>query len=101
MTTPALNLGDALTAFRAAARPDPREGLQITAEVQNGELRVQVRFQDVDALRGFDLVAQPLASEHRSAAELGQAVAEVLHRELMYAQLPAAHDDGSFRRTVI
>lgn len=96
-----MNLHDAQSAFESAYQPDPREGLMVTPAVSGEELRVQVRFQDVDALRGFDVVAQPLASEGRSAEEVGRAVAEVVQRELMYAQLPAAHDDGSFRRVVV
>ncbi|WP_229723551.1 hypothetical protein [Deinococcus aerolatus] len=62
---------------------------------------VSVRFQDVDAERGFDVVAEPLPSEHRSAEELGQAVAEVVSRELMYAQLPARDEQGDFKRIVV
>ncbi|EYB68321.1 hypothetical protein DEIPH_ctg025orf0194 [Deinococcus phoenicis] len=99
--TPRLNLQDALAAFRTAFTYDHPEGLTITPQVEGGTLRVEVRHQDVNALRGFDVVAEPLESEERNAAQLGEDVARVVEQELMYGQLPAADEDGAFRRIVV
>ncbi|ULH18220.1 hypothetical protein MF271_22380 (plasmid) [Deinococcus sp. KNUC1210] len=78
-----------------------REGLRVTPDVHASSFQVSVRFQDTDAERGFDVVAEPLPSEHRSAEQLGQAVAEVVQQELMYAQLPSRDEGGEFRRIVV
>ncbi len=98
-----MDLQAAQTAFESAfdAHKHGREGLNVVPEVNGGAFHVSVRFQDVDAERGFDVVAEPLPSEHRSAEELGQAVAEVVKRELMYGQLPARDEQGDFRRIVV
>ncbi|GAA4012858.1 hypothetical protein GCM10022631_25710 [Deinococcus rubellus] len=91
------------TAFESAfhAQQHGREGLNTTPQVSGGTFHVAVRFQDVDTERGFDVVAEPLPSEHRSAEQLGQEVAEVVKRELMYGQLPARDEHGDFRRVVV
>ena len=91
----------ALTAFQTACQPDPREGLTVSPEVVGQTLQVRVRHQDQDVPRGFDVVAEPLETEGRSADELGQAVAEVVARELAYGQLSAAAEDGQFKRVVV
>ena len=78
-----------------------REGVHVTHDVGGGSFHVSVRFQDTDAERGFDVVAEPLPSEQRSAEQLGQAVAEVVQRELTYAQLPSRDERGEFRRIVV
>lgn len=97
-----MNLQDALSAFQAAYQQDPRDGLTVTPSVEGGELRVEVRHVDADGqTHGFDVVAQPAPSENRSAAEVGQAVAEVVERELGYGQLPARDDEGEFKRIVV
>lgn len=96
-----MDLHAALTAFQAAYQPDPREGLNVTPSVSAQSLQVQVRHQDQDVLRGFDVVAKPLDSEERGAAELGQSVAEVVARELAYGQLSAADEKGQFKRIVV
>ena len=101
MQTEAMDLQDALTAFQDAYRPDPREGLSVTPQVQGGALSAKVRHQDGETLRGFDVVAEPLPSERRSAAELGRDVAEVVHRELAFGQLAATDDQGAFKRIVV
>lgn len=91
----------ALNAFNAAYQPDPREGLTVTPLAEGGALSVRVRHQDGETARGFDVVAEPLASEERSADDLGRDVAEVVKRELEYAQLSAADEDGKFKRIVV
>lgn len=98
-----MDLQVAQTAFESAfdTHKHGREGLNIMPEVSGHTFHVSVRFQDVDAERGFDVVAEPLLSERRSAEELGQAVAEVVSRELMYAQLPARDEQGDFKRIVV
>ena len=96
-----MDLQIALTAFQSAYQPDPRDGLTVTPEVAGQTLRVQVRHQDQDVLRGFDVVAEPLSSEERSAEDVGQSVAEVVARELAYGQLSAADEDGKFKRVVV
>lgn len=101
MTTP-MNPQEMLQAFQTAYKQDPRDGLTVTPGVEGGELRVEVRHLDADGeLRGFDVVAQPAPSEDRSAAEVGQAVAEVVERELGYGQLPARDEQGEFKRIVV
>ncbi|GAA5531825.1 hypothetical protein [Deinococcus aluminii] len=99
--TARLNLHDALTAFRAAFTYDHPEGVTVTPRVEGGILRVEVRTQDVNTLRGFDVVAEPLESEERDALQLGEDIARVVEQELMYGQLPAAGEDGAFRRIVV
>jgi hypothetical protein len=101
--TVAMDLHEVQAAFEAAfdAHQDGREGLTVTPAVDDGTCHVSVRFQDVDAERGFDVVAEPLPAEHRSAAQLGQEVAEVVKRELAYGQLPARDEHGRFRRIVV
>ncbi len=98
-----MDLQAAQTAFESAfnAQQDGREGLDVKPEVNGGAFQVSVRFQDVDTQRGFDVVAEPLPSEHRSAEQLGQEVAEVVQRELMYGQLAARDDQGDFKRIVV
>ena len=97
-----MNLSDALSAFEAAYRQDPRDGLSVTPSVQGGELHVEVRHKDADGeLRGFDVVAQPTEAEEKSAQDVGRDVAEVVERELGYGQLPARGEDGSFKRVVV
>lgn len=96
-----MNLQDVLAAFQAAYTPDPREGLSLTHEVMDGKLQIEVRHQDQDALRGFDVVAEPLETEQRSAADLGRDMAEVVVRELAYGQLSAVDEDGDFKRIVV
>ncbi|SMB92790.1 hypothetical protein [Deinococcus hopiensis] len=100
MTAP-LNLDDSLLAFRAAFKYEHPEGLTVTPQVDGGTLRVEVRHQDVDALRGFDVVAKPLETEERDAVQLGEDVARVVEQELMYGQLPAVGEDGTYRRIVV
>lgn len=99
--TAALNLEDALASFRSAFTYSHPEGLTITPHIDGKVLRVEVRNQDIDALRGFDVVAEPLETEHRSAAQLGEDVARVVEQELMYGQLPAVGEGGAFRRIVV
>ncbi len=91
------------TAFEAAfnAHKHDREGLNVVPDASGSSFHVSVRFQDVDTERGFDVVAEPLASESRSAGELGQEVAEVVKRELMYGQLAARDEQGDFKRIVV
>lgn len=98
-----MDLQAAHSAFESAfdAEKHGREGLSVVAETGGGTFQVSVRFKDVDAERGFDVVAEPLPSEDRSAEQLGQAVAEVVQRELMYGQLPAQDEHGDFRRIVV
>ncbi|MDL2344386.1 hypothetical protein QOL99_09490 [Deinococcus sp. MIMF12] len=100
MTAP-VNLQEALAAFRAAFTYEHPEGLRITPQVAGDELRVEVRHQDVDALRGFDVVAQPLETEERGAQQLGEDIARVVEQELTYGQLPVVGEDGAFRRIVV
>ena len=99
--TARLNLQDALTAFQAAFTYEHPEGIQITPQVAGDELRVEVRHQDVNALRGFDVIAQPLETEERDAQQLGEDIARVVEQELMYGQLPAVGEDGAYRRIVV
>ncbi|WP_407571547.1 hypothetical protein [Deinococcus altitudinis] len=99
-----MDLQHALTAFQLAyqtADQGDRQGLSVRPEVTGQTFQVQVRHQDQDVLRGFDVVAEPLESEGRSAAEIGQGVAEVVQRELAYGQLSAADEDGHFKRVVV
>lgn len=96
-----MDLQRALTAFQTAYQPDPREGLTVSPEVVGQTLKVQVRHQDQEMLRGFDVVAEPLETEGRSADELGRNVAEVVARELSYGQLSAVGEDGQFKRVVV
>ncbi|WP_135228142.1 hypothetical protein [Deinococcus fonticola] len=97
-----MNLSDVQTAFQSAYRPDPRDGLTVTPQVNAGDFTVQVRYLDADGeLRGFDVVAQPTPSEGRSAPEVGLNVAEVVARELAYGQLSAADEEGQFKRIVV
>lgn len=96
-----MNLEDALLAFRAAFTYDHPEGLKIEPRVEGGTLRVEVRHQDVNAVRGFDVVAEPLESEERDAVQLGEDVARVVEQELMYGQLPAQNEEGNFKRVVV
>lgn len=96
-----MNLEDALLAFRAAFTYDHPEGLTIDSRVEGGTLRVEVRNQDVDALRGFDVVAEPLPGEDRDAVQLGEDVARVVEQELMYGQLSAQDEEGKFKRVVV
>ncbi len=100
--TTGMDLQAAQSAFESAfdAEKHGREGLKVMAET-GSTFHVSVRFKDVDAERGFDVVAEPLPSEDRSAGQLGQAVAEVVQRELMYGQLPAQDENGDFRRIVV
>ncbi|GAA5511786.1 hypothetical protein Dcar01_00499 [Deinococcus carri] len=99
--TARLNLQDALTAFRAAFTYEHPEGITITPQVEDGKLRVEVRAPDVNTTRGFDVVAEPLESEERDAAQLGEDIARVVEQELMYGQLPAVGEDGAYRRIVV
>ena len=62
-----MNLEDALLAFRSAFAYDHPEGLRIEPRVEGQTLRVEVRHQDVNAVRGFDVVAEPLETEERDA----------------------------------
>ena len=96
-----MDLQEALQAFRTAYTPAPREGLTVNAHVEGSAFSVQVRHQDGDTLRGFDVVAEPLESEERGADQLGRDVAEVVQRELAYGQLSAADDAGHFKRIVV
>ncbi|MPY66053.1 hypothetical protein F8S09_04995 [Deinococcus sp. SDU3-2] len=100
MTAP-VNLEKALAAFRTAFTYEHPEGIQITPQVAGDELRVEVRHQDVNALRGFDVIAQPLETEERDAQQLGEDIARVVEQELMYGQLPVVGEDGAFRRIVV
>lgn len=97
-----MNLQDIQTAFQAAYRPDPREGLSVTPQVGSGDFTVLVRHKDADGTtRGFDVVAQPTDGEEKTAEQVGQEVAEVVARELGYGQLSAAGEDGTFKRIVV
>ncbi|UQN05733.1 hypothetical protein [Deinococcus sp. QL22] len=95
-----MNLQDVVSAFETAYTPDPREGLSVT-HVMDGKLQIEVRHQDQDALRGFDVVAEPLETEQRNAADLGRDMAEVVARELAYGQLSAVDEEGNFKRIVV
>lgn len=99
--TARLNLQDALTAFQTAFTYEHPEGLTIDPRVEGGTLRIEVRHQDVNALRGFDVIAEPLESEERGAQQLGEDIARVVEQELMYGQLPAVGEDGAYRRIVV
>lgn len=96
-----MDLQAALTAFHATYQSDPREGLTVTPQVEGGVLSVRVRHQDGETLRGFDVVAEPLASEERGADDLGRDVAEVVERELAHGQLSATDEAGQFKRIVV
>ncbi|MGY2894905.1 hypothetical protein [Deinococcus sp. UYEF24] len=96
-----MDLQTALSAFQSAYQADPREGLSVSPEVVGQTFRVQVRHQDQDVLRGFDVVAEPLDTEGRSPTEIGESVAEVVGRELAFGQLSAADEDGQFKRVVV
>lgn len=97
-----MNLNDVQQAFQSAYQQDPRDGLTVTPQVNEGDFTVQVRHLDADGeMRGFDVVAQPTAAEGKSAQEVGQDVAEVTQRELGYGQLSAADDQGEFKRIVV
>lgn len=96
-----MDLNAALAAFRSAFTYSHPEGLNITPGVQGRTLRVEVRHQDVDEQRGFDVVAEPLETEERSAQQLGEAIARVVEQELMYGQLPAVGEHGAYRRIVV
>ena len=97
-----MNPQDILTAFNAAYTKDPRDGLTITHDTEDGKLRIQVRHVDVEGdVHGFDVVAQPTEAEGKSAEEVGRDMAEVVERELAYAQLPAQDENGDFRRIVV
>lgn len=97
-----MNLQDIQTAFEAAYHQDPRDGLTVTPQVGTGDFTVLVRHKDADGTtRGFDVVAQPTGAEGKSAAQVGQEVAEVVERELGYGQLSAAGEDGTFKRIVV
>ena len=97
-----MNLSDVHQAFQTAYRQDPRDGLTVTPQVNEGDFTVQVRHIDADGeTRGFDVIAQPTDAEGKSAQELGQDVAEVVERELGYGQLSAAAEDGTYKRIVV
>ncbi len=96
-----MNLQEALDTFRQSYSPDPREGLSVNPEVRGQTLMIEVRHQDDGLTRGFDVVAEPLPSEQRSAGDLGRDMAEVVHRELAYGQLPATDEQGEYRRIVV
>lgn len=96
-----MNLEDVKAAFQSAYKPSPREGLSTETLIQGGELHVQVRWQDVDELRGFDVVAMPVEGEEKSAEEVGQDIAQVVEQELAYGQLPARDESGEFKRIVV
>lgn len=97
-----MNLNDIQSAFQSAYQPDPRDGLSVTPQVQEGSFAVEVRHKDADGtLRGFDVVAQPTDAEAKTAQQLGEEVAEVVARELGYGQLSAAGEDGAFKRIVV
>lgn len=64
-------------------------------------MSAEVRPQDGETLRGFDVVAESLPTERCSATELGRDVAKVVHRELAFGQLAATDDQGAFKRTVV
>ncbi|PNY82050.1 hypothetical protein [Deinococcus koreensis] len=100
MTAP-LNLQDALAALTPALGELHRDDVTMTPSTREGELRVEVRSTDVDALRGFDVVAMPLPTEHKTPDELARNITEVIHRELMYGQLAAKDEDGEFKRIVV
>lgn len=87
--------------FESALKLDPRYGLTVSAQAENSEIRVTVRHQDVDEMRGFDVVGKPTESEHKTPNELGQQIAEVVERELGYGQLPARGEDGTFKQIVV
>ncbi|WP_034383425.1 hypothetical protein [Deinococcus sp. YIM 77859] len=99
--TARLNLQEALEAFQSAFNSDHPEGVTITPRVEDSTLYIEVRTQDVNARRGFDVVAEPLESEGRSARQLGEDLARVVEQELMYGQLPAVGEDGAYRRIVV
>ncbi|MFC4639393.1 hypothetical protein [Deinococcus hohokamensis] len=99
--TASLDLNAALAAFQTAFTYSHPEGLRIAPSVQGQVLRVEVRHQDVDERRGFDVVAEPLDTEQRTAQQLGEDIARVVEQELMYGQLPAVGDNGAYRRIVV
>jgi len=96
-----MDLQAALNAFNTSYTPDEREGLTVTPTIEGGRLSVTVRHQDGETLRGFDVVAEPLANEERTASDLGKDVAEVVARELAYGQLSATDAEGQYKRIVV
>ncbi|WP_412028275.1 hypothetical protein [Deinococcus yunweiensis] len=96
-----MNLQDALAALTTSLESLNRDDVTMTPRVDGDELTVSVRSTDVDALRGFDVVAQPLPSEERTADDLAHDITEVVERELMYGQLAATDEDGEFKRIVV
>ena len=93
-----MNLQDALA---PALESLHRDDVTITPSTREGELRVEVRSTDVDALRGFDVVAMPLPSEAKTPGDLARDITEVVQRELMYGQLAAKDEGGEFKRIVV
>lgn len=96
-----MNLQDALAALTTSLESLNRDDVTMTPRVDGDELTVTVRSTDVDALRGFDVVAQPLPSEERTPDDLAHDITEVVERELMYGQLAATDEDGEFKRIVV
>ena len=96
-----MNLQDALAALTTSLESLNRDDVTMTPRVDGDGLTVSVRSTDVDALRGFDVVAQPLPSEERTADDLAHDITEVVERELMYGQLAATDEDGEFKRIVV
>lgn len=96
-----MNLQDALAALTTSLESLNRDDVTMTPRVTGDGLTVTVRSTDVDALRGFDVVAQPLPSEERTADDLAHDITEVVERELMYGQLAATDEDGEFKRIVV
>lgn len=96
-----MNLQDALAALTTSLESLNRDDVTMTPRLTGDGLTVTVRSTDVDALRGFDVVAQPLPSEERTADDLAHDITEVVERELMYGQLAATDEDGEFKRIVV
>ncbi|MFC4425322.1 hypothetical protein [Deinococcus navajonensis] len=96
-----VDLNAALAAFQSAFTYSHPEGLNITPSVRGHSAVVEVRHQDVDARRGFDVVAEPLETEERTAQQIGEDIARVVEQELMYGQLPAVGENGAYRRIVV
>ncbi|AAF09985.1 hypothetical protein E5E91_02075 [Deinococcus radiodurans R1 = ATCC 13939 = DSM 20539] len=100
--TAAMNMQAVQAAFDAAYTKDPRDGLTITHTTEDGKLCIEVRHVNVEGdVHGFDVVAQPTEAEGKTAEEVGRDMAEVVERELAYAQLPAQDENGDFRRIVV
>lgn len=91
----------ACRAFEEVLRLDPKDGLTVKAEVQGEELRVEVRHQDVDELRGFDVMARAAGNDQKTAEAIGREMAQVVERELGYGQLPACGDDGHYKHIMV